>query len=371
MRIGIDIKCLRYNNAGIGRYLRCILEALQKVDSENEYRLYTPADTEFKPTNPRFEVVVCKGPAHLPGILWQQTILPAAIRKDTIDVFWGPEQTLPVCNTGRTVRVLTVHDLVYKRFPKTMERSVLLVNRFFGNRSIKVADAICPVSEFTKGELIQFFPKIDPRKLHVVYNGAKPLATPPTTSPRNNNLLFVGSLEPRKNLPALIRALEILHDEGTDIPLTITGPKGWRNRSIHDIISSSSVAKNITHTGYVDDTQLSELYRTCAALVFPSVYEGFGLPVLEALAHRAPVLTTKGSSMEEVAGEFATYFDANDPSSIAGAIRNFFEHRETAEQKFQNESARLKELLERFCWENSARSLLRLFETLATKGGSR
>lgn len=366
MRIGIDIKCLRYNNAGIGRYLRSILEALQKIDDQNEYVLFAPAKTPFVPTAKNFRVQVCKSEIRLPGILWQQSTLPGFIRENDIDIFWGPEQTLPVGNTGKALRVLTVHDLVYKRFPETMVKSVLWINRLFGNKSIEIADAICPVSEFTKSELFHFFPKIGPAKLHIVYNGANSLSTQSIAEQRGTNLLFVGSLEPRKNLSTLIRALEILHNNGQDIPLTITGPKGWRNKSIHNILSKTPIANNITHLGYVNDNELCELYRSCAAVIFPSLYEGFGLPVLEALAQKTPVLTTKDSAMEEIAGDFAVYFDAKDPESIASTIKSFYNNRTAVEQKLK-EDAGLNKLLEHYSWENSARTLLELFESLTTR----
>ena len=164
----------------------------------------------------------------------------------------------------------------------------------------------------------------------------------------------------------MIHALEILHDNGQDIPLTITGPKGWRNKSICDILSKTPVANNITHLGFVSDNELSELYRTSAAVIFPSLYEGFGLPVLEALAQRTPVLTTKDSAMEEIAGDFATYFDAKAPESIASAIKSFYNNRTAVEKKL-HEDAGLNKLLEHYSWENSARSLLELFESLTTR----
>ena len=369
MRIGIDIKCLRYNNAGIGRYLRCILDALQRIDNRNEYLLFAPSNTPFEPTAPNFKVKVCKSDIKLPGILWQQSTLPGIIRENDLDIFWGPEQTLPVGNTGKTIRVLTVHDLVYKRYPETMVKSVLWVNKIFGNKSIDVADAIFSDSEFTKNEILHFFPEIDKEKIHVVHCGAAATLVQPTgRKPRQGRLLFVGSLEPRKNLPALVRALEILHADGLDIPLSITGPKGWKNQTIFGILEKSPVAGNITHLGFVSEEELRELYDTCAALVFPSFYEGFGLPVIEALAHRMPVLTTKGSVMEEVAGKFATYFDAGDPQSIANAIRDFWNRRESAEQELLQEESGLEELLHHFSWENTATKLLGYLEELVRNG---
>lgn len=361
MRIGIDIKCLRYNNAGIGRYLRSILSALQEIDSTNEYFLFTPSATSFKPEKENFKVVVCKSKIKQPGILWQQNTLPSFIRQNNIDVFWGPEQTIPHAKFQNVAKVLTVHDFVYKRFPKTMVKSVLLINKFFGNMSIKKADVICPVSEFTQKELFRFFPKIQKENVHVVSCGVDS-CSPKSQIKRNNSLLFVGSLEPRKNLENLLHALEILHDEGHEIPLTITGPTGWKNTNIHKKLEKTSIAGNVQHLGFVTEETLNKLYDTCAAVIFPSFYEGFGLPVLEAIAHRAPVLTTQGSVMEEIAGKYATYFDANNPASIASAIKNFYNERESRYNEIKASEGELQGLVNRYSWANAARALLEQFE---------
>lgn len=362
MRIGIDIKCLRYNNAGIGRYLRSILSALQEIDSHNEYFLFTPSATTFKPTKDNFKVIVCKSKIKQPGILWQQNVLPTFIKKNNIDVFWGPEQTIPHARLKNVAKVLTVHDFVYKRYPKTMVKSVLLINKIFGRASIKNADIICPVSEFTQKELFHFFPKVRKEKVHVVYNGVNSYS-PKACSKRGENLLFVGSLEPRKNLENLLLALEILHGEGIDIPLTITGPSGWKNTNIHKKLEKTSIANNVQHLGFVTEETLNELYNNCAAVIFPSFYEGFGLPVLEALAHRAPVLTTQGSVMEEIAGKFATYFNANEPASIASAIKKFYTERESRYNEIKASEGELQGLVNRYSWANAARALLEQFET--------
>lgn len=362
MRIGIDIKCLRYNNAGIGRYLRSLLSALQDIDSQNEYFLFTPSESSFKPRNINFEVVVCKSKIKQPGIFWQQNTLPSFIRKKEIDVFWGPEQTLPNIGLGSTAKVLTVHDFVYKRFPETMVKSVLWINKFIGPHSIKNADIICPVSEFTQKELFHFFPKTSKEKVSVVHNGVGPCKPKEAGTQRGENLLFVGSMEPRKNLENLLQALEILHDEGIDVPLTITGPSGWKNASICKRLEKSPVAGNISYTGFVTEDALDKLYDTCAAVVFPSFYEGFGLPVLEALSHRAAVLTSQGSVMEEIAGNFATYFDAHSPASIANSIKTFYQEKEARYKEMEANETRLQELLGHYSWIDAARALLKQFE---------
>lgn len=361
MRIGIDIKCMRYNKAGIGRYLRSILDELQKKDLKNEYFLFTPGATDFSPTNPNFKVTVCKSKLRQPGILWQQFTLPAFIRKNKIDVFWGPEQTLPLRKIKGTAKVLTVHDFVYKRFPKTMAKSVLFINKHFGSKSIKAADFICPVSNFTQKELCKFFPKTSENKIRVVSCGVKTEQVDSKLE-RKNELLFVGSLEPRKNLINLLKALEILQEKGFNIPLMLTGPKGWKNASIKRLLETSSIAKNIRQLGYVSERELKQKYDTCAAVVFPSLYEGFGLPVLEAFAHNAPVLTTKGSVMEDIAGNLALYFNASDPQSIANTIESFYKQRSSFDFEDAARKTEISKLLKKYSWEHSASALLEVFE---------
>lgn len=359
MRIGIDIKCLRTNNSGIGRYTRNLMNALQKVDSSNEYVLFSPSPVDYQITNPKWRAVVVS--SKLPGILWQQLVLPKALKREKIDVVWGPEQTIPVCGLGhcsnhaKISSVLTIHDFVYKRFPETMQKSVLWITRIFGSKSIKSASAIVPVSEFTKSELFHFYPDLNKDKVDVVSCAVNSAAAGIAPS-RKKQLLFVGSLEPRKNLPNLIHALEILQKKGVVVPLILTGPKGWKNKTFKDLIASTNVAENICHKGYVSDEELRTLYKESSAVVFPSVYEGFGLPALEALSFGTPVLTSKGTVMASALGDCGLYFDAADPQSMAQVIEKFW----NAGYEVPESSRRT--LLARYTWENSASKLIEVFQ---------
>lgn len=377
MRIGVDIKCLRTNNSGIGRYTRSLLDALQEVDLINEYVLFSPSPVDYKPTNPKWRSVVV--PTKLPGILWQQLALPLALKDEHIDVIWGPEQTIPVIGlskgykaTGKDHKeisssteiasVLTIHDFVYRRFPETMRKSVLWITRIFGGKSIKKATAIVPVSDFTKGELLHFYPNLNENKVDVVSCAVnKPIevervATNSGNAPRKRQLLFVGSLEPRKNLPTLIHALEILQKRGITVPLVLTGPKGWKNKTFKDLMESSCMAENICHKGYVSDQELRQLYQESTAVIFPSVYEGFGLPILEALSRGTPVLTSKGTVMESILGDCGLYFDANSAEDMARVIEEFWN------SGYEVPESSRRTLLARYTWENSARKLIDVFQ---------
>lgn len=368
MRIAIDIKCLRYNNSGIGRYLKCMLDALQKLDTENEYLLFSPTPIDYPISNPNFKLCPIPGikilGRNLPGIFWQQTTLVKALRQNKVDIVWGPEQTLPVPPCA-CKKILTVHDFVYKRYPETMQRSVRCINNTFGEKSILCASKIALVSEFTKQELQSFYPQVPNEKLVVIPNGAnvQDSSTGSSQDLRKKQLLFVGSLEPRKNLKNLVAALEILGSQGIEIPLILTGPKGWKNETEIDLLKNSPIAKNIRHLGFVSDSELRNLYATSAAVIFPSLYEGFGLPVLEALAMRTPILTTRGSVMESIAGKCGIYFDATQPKDMARVIKKFFEVAEPWKYLDAVETERLQ-ILSTYRWENSARKLMEVFNEL-------
>lgn len=364
MRIGIDIKCLRTNNSGIGRYTRSLLDALQSLDDTNEYVLFSPSPVDYPIENPNWHSVVV--PTRLPGILWQQMVLPKALRQENIDVIWGPEQTIPVTGLKKKESknissVLTIHDFVYRRFPKTMRKSVLWITRTFGSRSIHKATAIVPVSDFTKEELFHFYPDLNKEKVEVVHcavNQASENAEeqPTRQTNRQKQLLFVGSMEPRKNLSRLIRALEILKDKGMTVPLVLTGPKGWKNQTFKDLLDKSSIATQISHKGFVSDSELRDLYKHSSAVVFPSLYEGFGLPALEAIRFGTPVLTSKGTVMESILGNCGLYFDATSPESIANVIEDFWTNEPQVPQDTQ------KALLEKYTWAKSAKKLIDVFK---------
>ena len=366
MRIGVDVKCLRSNNSGIGRYVVGLLRALGRIDSANDYVLFSPRETGLDAPGPRFrQVVFPRGSLweKAPGILWQQIALPRLLAKETIDVFWGPEQTLPLrCGIPA---VLTVHDFVHRRCPETMRASVRWIVRTFGDRSVEKASVVAANSEFTRKELLRFHPGLPAGRIAVVPCGvdAADAAKAPAV-PRERRLLFVGSVEPRKNLKNLVAALELLAGRGVRVPLTLAGPAGWKNRETNELLARSAVAEDVRRAGFVDDAELRRLYAGSAALVLPSVYEGFGLPVLEAIREGTPVLTTKGSAMEDVAGKCGIYFDARSPESIAEAIGRFLEA--GAPGFSEDQEAERARILERHDWNRSAGILLDLFRKLGS-----
>lgn len=326
MRIGIDIKALKNGSTGISRYLRSIMDELQDIDRVNEYVLFEPQPLAYTLKNPNWRKVLVQG--GLPGTLWLQIVLPSLLRKKQIESFWAPEQVCPLWGVGTTRIVTTIHDLAFRHVPDSYVWSNLLIQRFSAPLVLRNSNAVITVSNRIRNEVLEAYDNwCKPGKVYAIPNGGPDWSIPKwyRRKERANFLFFAGNLEPRKNLIKLIHALEILKTEGWDIPLHLAGPEGWKNSHLFKAISESPVRKNIHLRGYLSEENLQTEYLRCHALVYPSVYEGFGLPVLEAITLDCPVLTSRDSVMHEIAGDCAIYFDPHDPQDIADSIRRSYQ----------------------------------------------
>ncbi len=361
MRIGIDVKLLRSNSAGLKVYLESLLNELQKIDRKNEYILFSPSPVSYKLFAPNFSYAISH--TRLPGILWQQYELPHLAKDRQIDVFWGPEQTLFLRKPNGILKVLTVHDFVYRRYPKTMERSVRTITGYYGSRSLASSHIIICISNFTARELKKLYPSVSEQKIRIIPNGVPENATVQKPSAKKDFLFFTGSMEPRKNLGSLLEALEILARKGIRPKLKIAGPAGWHNRDVHNLLKNSTIRDSVELLGFVSQKELLELYRTCKGFVFPSLYEGFGLPALEALQNGARVLVSRDSPMQEFLGNLGIYFDPESPESIARAIEEFYTHPEKVSYSERENEKRLQ-IVKRYSWEHAAKKLKAVFGKL-------
>jgi glycosyltransferase involved in cell wall biosynthesis len=354
MNVGIDIKALHSGKAGIAVYIANTLDQLQEIDRENNYFLFEKTSSSYRIVNPRWKKVVV--PSQLPGTLWLMLKIPFHFSKYSLDVFWGPEQIIPcVFDSGRVKMVSTILDLALKRCPQTMQTTNYFINRIFLKKSILRSCKILTISNSIKRDVCFFYPdKAVPEKVTVTYPG-RPAWTVPQGVERGGHLLFVGSFEPRKNLLNLLKALVVLKNEKKQvISLRIVGPAGWKNNRVRAYMEENGLASQIAFSGYVDEKALIKEYCGCKASVYPSLYEGFGLPVLESLATQTTVLSSRGTSMEEIAGECIVLFDADDPRDIAEKIMTVYRSGFDA-NAFLRKS---KEVLEKFSWETTARQTL-------------
>jgi glycosyltransferase involved in cell wall biosynthesis len=360
MRIAIDIKSLRSGNAGIARYLRELISQLQKQDSQNEYLLFSPSAVDLSLVNPLWSIVITN--SSLPGVAWQQFQLPKFITKSECDIFWGPEGTSPIFLDKKVAVVSTIHDLTFKRLPQTMSFSNKLILSLLTKATLIRSNSIIAISKFITNELSIFYKEIVSGKVTTIYNGHPDIdiSDLPKTVKREPFFLFAGSQEPRKNLIKLIDSFEILKEKYNLTPeLIIVGPKGWKNRDLFKAYEKSSVKSQIKFEGFVTEERLQQLYRACSAVIFPSLYEGFGLPVVESLLYKTPLLTSQGSVMEEIAGENGLYFNPKSADSIAERVNRFISDGFCFNEKLREETLR------NCSWKKGASELISIFEKVS------
>ncbi len=330
MKISIDIRALRATRTGIGRYLVKMLEALAGCDTVNEYILFynslkgqMPDDI---PAVDNFRTARIRMPNKLLNVFWAFTPVPP------VESFVGPvhifhSPNFQLAPARRAASVLTVHDLVFYLHPEMAIPSSVRHYKPRIHHYFKRADMVVADSKATARDIVEHldFPE---DRIEVVYPGTitmeevsqKQIETMKSRyGIENDYMLFVSCLEPRKNLARLFQAFDRsgLH---TQFQLVLAGPGGWHFSELEALWNSLDSRSRIRWLDYVPGNDLSALYSGAAFFVYPSLVEGFGLPILEAMSVGCPVLTSNVSSMPEVAGEAALYVDPFDVDSIADGL---------------------------------------------------
>ncbi len=357
LKIGINALPLTQNLTGIGRYTLEIIKQLAQLPDIELY-LYTchPLIVELGPTS---NIHVIFTPTWLPKKLWEQWTLGKLIQKNSLDVFWSPKHHLPF-NTGKIPLVLTIHDLVYRKYPHTMPWLQFLSEKLLLRYSVNKAKKIISVSTATRNDLIHEL-KIPAEKITIIHSGFfKPQAHQSTNLEAlgidKPFLLFLGTLEPRKNIARLIEAVLALPPElKNNYQLVLAGPLGWKNKKIKPQLANPQ----INYVGYVNDTTVHTLLKQATVFVFPSLYEGFGLPLLEAMSVGTPVLTSTDPACQEIAGDAAYFIDPYNVPSITQALQELLTNpdlRITLRNKgYEN--------ITRFSWEAAAKAHLKILGT--------
>ena len=341
MRISINAQLLNYRDFGIKTYLKCLTENLVKIDKNNEYLLLSD-----KKQNK----------------LWEHLVLPFIVNRGGFDLFHTPDHILPLLPI-KCRKVITVHDLSFVNHPELFTAGKRSYKQLMTPLSLKRADRIIAVSQNTKNDIVKLY-KTDPGKVTVVYNGvgeefceveSKDVLSEARKKYElpDKYILFVGTIEPRKNIINLIKAYK---KSGTDLILAIVGKKGWMSDSIIKEITSDN---RILWLDTVGSKDLPALYSMADLFVYPSLYEGFGLPVLEAMACGTPVITSNVSSLPEVAGDAAVLVDPDNADAIACAIKNILKNEELRKSLISKgpEQAR------KFSWKKCAKETLKVYES--------
>lgn len=361
MKIAVDARALCVPIFGIGRYTREILDRLIG-QPDTEWFLY--ADRPLPVAYPDHENVTTSSFGSANRLLslgrTQLAFARWAIR-DRVDLFWSPRHHLPLLLDSRIRTVVTVHDLVWKVCPETMLRANRWVEGLLMPASVKKADAIICVSESTQQDLRAHFPRVAGKSVTILEAAGGQIEAAPNTSSRY--FLFVGTLEPRKNLGRLIEAFALARSRGMDdCRLIIAGAAGW-NTAIDQAIRSAGVDAHVDVLGHVDDNVLHGYLAGAIALCLPSLYEGFGLPALEAMQYGTPVIGPDRSSIPEIVGEAGLLVDPLSIEDIASAMVRLATDDELRGRLSRSARSRAGQ----FSWDTAAVETFGLFEQLVAR----
>ena len=389
-RIGIDYTAAARQRAGIGRYARELVTALLALHSPYQYVIFAATGglrtPHWKPDAAQLYTTSIQQPASniqypisniqfrtLPitddwlARLWHRLRLPIPVETITghLDVFYSPDFVLPP--TRRATRtLLTVHDLSFLHCPQAFVPPLRRYLERVVPRSIARADLVLADSAHTRSDIVSLL-GVPPNQVQVLYSGVAPRFRPQAESGERKRLharyglgegpyvLSVGTLQPRKNYVRLIRAFADLKPE---VPLVIAGGRGWLYQDI--FAEAEKHGDRVRILGFVDDADLPALYRSAVLFAFPSLYEGFGLPVLEAMACGVPVVCSNASSLPEVAGDAALLVDPLDTAGLAEAMARVLEDAGLRREMI----ARGIVQAARFTWGQAARQLLGTFDSL-------
>lgn len=317
MRIAVDARCLSDPLTGIGRYTFELLQRM--VQLGGEWFLYS-----HKPiivANEFPEAVLRKGETRAQfSTPFAQSVFPRWARRDRIDVFWSPRHHLPLLLPRQTRKVLTIHDTVWALYPQTMRWTGRLLERSLMPASLSLADRIIAVSASTKADVGRLQPGALVRT-RVIHEGARSWLRRGTGTESAPYMLFIGTLEPRKNLLRLLEAYARYAGEGGSHKLIIAGGAGWGCLDLGGEIVRLGLEGRVEGRGFVPDDELGDLITAADFFVMPSLYEGFGLPVLEAMKAGVPVLTSAGSAMAEVAGKAGLLVNPFSVDEIVDGMR--------------------------------------------------
>lgn len=354
MKIAIDVQTTLGQPTGFGFYVSNLVENLNKIDGENEYILSKPdSETDFS-TPQRF--------------IWDQFTFPKTAKQHSADLIHQPCFSAPLMFKGPVV--VTIHDIISILFPQ----NIPFASRMFYSKwmpfSYAKAKKIISISQSTKRDIVRVL-KISPEKITVIHNGfdaklQKKLSAQKIDEVRGkyglpqDYLLHIGTLEPRKNLDFLIDVFfEAIKDaKNRNLSLVITGKKGWYYEGLFEKVAELKLQEKVIFTGYIDESDKGALYQGAKIFTFPSLYEGFGLPPLEAMASGTPVISSNTSSMPEVIGEAGILISPKQKSAWVEAIG-----RVNSDEKLLNEMKKKnEEQVRKFDWAVTAKQTIDVYE---------
>ncbi|MBI5787666.1 MAG: glycosyltransferase family 4 protein [Candidatus Schekmanbacteria bacterium] len=348
-------------------YLRNLLQHLAQIDRENNYILFTNQENSGSfPLKANFREILCRVQASSrpARILWEQVILPVQAKIARLDLLFSPGYTAPLIKTCKSI--VSTLDMQYQYFPQDFSRLALLFVKTLVPLSARYADKIITISASSKKDIIKYC-NVAENKVAVIHLAAgENFYAPPELAELNEAnqkfhigkeyIITVANSYPHKNLPRLLEAFYQLRTN-RDIQLVIVGISGRGSDEINQKLEELKIKHAIIFTGRVSDRELILLYQGARLFVFPSLYEGFGLPVLEAMASGTPVVCSNLTSLPEIAGDAAVMFDPYNPTQMADMIAKVLDDNKLREVLIEKGRQRCKE----FSWQKTARKTLDIF----------
>lgn len=362
MRIGIDARMAYYSKAGIGRYVINLVKALRELNPPEEFVILQSCKDKTPLVTPPFKVHYLWTPSHH---RLEQITLPLELWPRRITLLHSPDFIPPFHFRG--LSVITVHDLAFLIYPQILTRDSI---RYYGQieEAVERADHIIAVSEWTKKDLVERL-GVPEGKITVVYEAAEETYRPldPQEARRKVReifgleqrfILFVSTIEPRKNVPTLLKAFKIVRERcREEVKLVLVGGKGWLSENVFELVDKLNLRKEVIFLGFVPSEKLLYLYNAASLLAHPALYEGFGLPILEAMACGLPVVASNVSSIPEVTGSAAMLVDPEDEEALAAAIRRILKEPEFA-QGLREKGLKRASL---FSWKKTAAQTLEVY----------
>jgi glycosyltransferase involved in cell wall biosynthesis len=361
MKIAFDLR--RIGNPGIGRYMKCLAESIAAQAPEHEYLLILPPESEHLVHAPNAQKL-CTGLKYYS--FREQFELPRILSRHRVDLLHSPHFLLPLVRPCPAVA--TIHDVIYLACPEDLPAlSGRLYYRTMMNACARMATCLITDSEHSGNEIVRYL-HADPAKIEIVYPAVDPFfqsgADPAEVISARSRfgfdreyILCVGIYKPRKNHAGLLKAFQLLLKGGMQSQLVIAGPMGEGEPDLRRLARELGIAQHLSFTGFVNDTDLRALYSGARVCVCPSLYEGFGFTVLEAMACGTPVVSSSATSLPEVAGKAALYFDPHKPEEMAIQLCRAFSDDALRASLISDGRSNLL----RFNWAETARQTLAVY----------
>jgi len=373
MNILIDFTQIPIHKFGVGVYALNLVKKIHEQDKENNYFVVVQNDeTSFDGLiSPKFHIIKVNSRIFryfIPRVFLEQIFLPLLSCKHNINIFHSLHYSFPLFLSSK--RIVTIHDMTFYKFPESHIFIKRYYFRLFLFMSSWLADGIIAVSKSTLSDYLNKF-KWCKKKTYVIYHGNEHMLNQTLNDEqissvknkyniRKDYILFIGTIEPRKNVKNIILAFNKILKEGYDYQLVIVGKRGWHFQEVFDLVKSLPLKDKVVFTGFADDYEKKGLMSKAKVFVYPSIYEGFGIPVLESLTCGIPTVTSNVSSLPEVAGDAALLIDPLNTDELFIAIKKLL----TNEAIYKQLKNKATIQAEKFSWEKSAQETIAVYNSL-------